>query len=259
MNAWMRINDGFELSRLRGAELRDLISIVAITTICLITGCGPSEQQKELADNERRAYCPDSFCSGDVPPQPSPSEAVIKLNGEWFVGPREYFSQGIGGASFEWWDHRLISRSIKRPQEMQALAEAGRGDEFSIKIFLRSNNFPPEPTGYKLIELAQSQGWIAQRKTLRPGLDAIDMKHVVGPSGQYIDQVTYYVATKLKGADGLPPVAACDTTHPEGMGGTGFMWRPGIWAGTRMNQKHCTDWPEIYIETVRVLQLLRKE
>ena len=85
------------------------------------------------------------------------------------------------------------------------------------------------------------------------------MKHVVGPTGQYIDHVTYYVALGLRGADGLPPVAICNHDHPDNGGGSGFMWRPGIWAGVRMNQRHCLDWPEIHIEVTRVLQLLKEE
>lgn len=84
------------------------------------------------------------------------------------------------------------------------------------------------------------------------------MKHVIGPSGYYIDHVTYYVATQLKGMDGLPPIASCSHDHPSNGGGTGFMWQPGIWMGTRMNQKHCADWPEIYQEITRVLALLKK-
>ena len=185
-------------------------------------------------------------------------EVPLKFGGQWFIGPKDYFSSGINGASFVWWDHKPLSSSTKRPPEAQALAVAGKGDDFSVEIFLRSTNIPPEPHGYKLIELAEAKGWIADRRVVRPGLDAVTMKHVIGPTGQYIDHVTYYIATGLKGIDHLPPVATCAHDHPAGSGGTGFIWQPGIWAGTRMNQKHCADWPEIYQETIRVLQQLRK-
>jgi hypothetical protein len=84
------------------------------------------------------------------------------------------------------------------------------------------------------------------------------MKHIIGPRGYTFGNETLYVATQLKGVDGLPPVAACDHSRADGGGGAGFMWQPGIWAGIRMNQKHCADWPEIYLEIIRVLQLLRR-
>ena len=84
------------------------------------------------------------------------------------------------------------------------------------------------------------------------------MRHAAGPRGHYIDHVSYYIATELAGPDGLPPVATCSHADPRNGGGTGFMWQPGIWAGTGMNQRHCLDWPEIYQEVIRVLQQLRK-
>ena len=225
----------------------------------LLVACGPSEKQKAQFAEEKRVHCLDHWCEGDVEPKHDTlKELALKLNGQWFIGPREYFSTGINGASFEWWDHKPSSASMKRSEEAQALAVAGKGYDFSIEIFLRSNNFPPEPHGYALIALAQANGWIASRNQVRPGLDVIQMRHVVGPDGYFIDHVTYYVATQLKGLDGMPPVATCAHARSDGSGGTGFMWQPGIWAGTRMNQKHCADWPEIYLETVRVLQLLRR-
>lgn len=144
------------------------------------------------------------------------------------------------------------------PAEVEKLARDGSGYDLSIVIFLGSTNFPPEPYGYKLIEVAEANGWIASRKMLRPELEAITMKHVIGPNGYYIDFATYYVATMLKGTDGLPPVAGCNHADPRNGGGTGFMWRSDIWAGVRMNQKHCADWPEIFQEVTRVLQLLKK-
>ncbi|SMF96020.1 hypothetical protein SAMN02949497_3399 [Methylomagnum ishizawai] len=204
-------------------------------------------------------YCQDHFCEGDILPKYNPIKQVaLKLNGRWLIGPKEYFSGSSNGASFEWWEHKPLISNARRPDEMQALVKAGKGYDFSIEIFFRSSNIPPEPRGYKLVELAQANDWIASRTQVRPGLEAIQMKHVIGPHGYSIDHVTYYVATYLNGIDGLPPVATCDNSRAEGTGGTGFMWQLGIWVGVRMNQKHCADWPEIYLEIIRVLQLLKK-
>jgi hypothetical protein len=93
---------------------------------------------------------------------------------------------------------------------------------------------------------------------LRPGLEQIRMKHVLGPRDLYIDDMTYYVATELTGTDGLPPVAQCNHDDPRNGGGTGFLWQDRIWAGIRMNQQHCADWPEIYQTLMSILALLRE-
>jgi len=71
--------------------------------------------------------------------------------------------------------------------------------------------------------MAEQQGWIAERRTVRPGLEALRMKHVVGPHGYRIDHVTYYIATEMRDWDGLPPVGTCDHSYPNGSGGTGFL------------------------------------
>jgi hypothetical protein len=227
----------------------------AVFCVLWLTACDPFEAQHAEQVEKTRIECLDKICPGDVEPKRDyAKDALLKLNGQWYLGPKEYFSGGHG-AVFYW--------PSKTPEtgrsDGQSYPERGQDfNEVAIEIFLRSNNIPSEPRGYKLIELAESKGWIADRRTLRRGLDAIKMKHVIGPRGQYIDHVTYYVATQLKGTDGLPPVATCGHVNPSDSGGAGFMWQPGIWAGTRMNQKHCADWPEIFQEITRVLQLLKK-
>lgn len=221
----------------------------------MLTGCEPSERQV-ARQAERRIACLDKVCEGDVSPKHDfATETTLKLNGTWFIGPKAYFSAGINGAAFYWPSRTPVTgRPDGRPfPEMRQ-----RFYDVAIEILLRSSVIPPHPRGYRLIALAEQNDWIARRRTLRAGLEQIEMKHVVGPRGYTIDHVTYYVATELKGPDGLPPVAACNHKLADGGGGSGFMWIDGIWAGIRMNQRHCADWPEIYQEATRVLQLLRK-
>lgn len=235
--------------------MRGLTLLIAVlASAFLLAGCDRDEKRRQW-EAQRAKECLDKICEGDIEPKRNmATEVALKLNGQWFIGPKEYFSGG-SGAVFYW--------PSKTPEtgrsDGQPYPEQGKPFyDVAIEIFLRSNTIPPEPRGYQLLEIAEAKGWIASRTTLRPGLDAITMKHVIGPRDHYIDHVTYYVATQLKGVDGLPPVATCSHAHPNDSGGTGFMWQPGIWAGTRMNQKHCADWPEVFQETTRVLQLLRK-
>lgn len=229
---------------------------VALLVLGLLTACEPSKEKKAQLAEEKRVACLDKICEGDVePPHDLIKEAALKLNGQWFIGPREYFNSVNSSAVFYW---PKKNSEMGLPDALPYLEQKQPYYDKAIEIFFRSNNFPQEPRGYHLIELAEKNNWIDSRKNIRSGLDAITMKHVIGPRGQYIDHVTYYVATQFKGLDGLPPVATCNHDHPANGGGTGFMWQPGIWLGTRMNQKHCADWPEIYQEITRVLTLLKK-
>ena len=217
----------------------------------------PSEKDRAMFAEEEQRRCLDNFCQGDVVPKSSKDEILLKINNQWFIGPREYFN-GFGAAHFIWWDHKPLGQKISYPSEIQKLAEDGKSDIFQIKIFFRSYAIPPEPRGFNLIKFAENNHFIASRKILKQGLEGITMKHVMLSNGYYFDHVTYYVATNLVDLNGFPPVATCSHAHSNDSGGTGFLWKPGIWVGVRMNQKHCADWPEIYQEIQRVLQLLKK-
>ncbi|MGE0098239.1 MAG: hypothetical protein AB7S86_07800 [Hydrogenophaga sp.] len=232
-----------------------LLAATLVGVSCsLLTACGPSEQKRAELAEKRRIECLDTFCEGDVEPlRDKVREVALKINGQWYVGPTEYFARRSGAVFY--WPGRQPAYS---PGDFPPGVKGRDFYDVAIEVFLRSNNIPPEPRGYKLIELAEANGWIADRRQIKPGLEAIRMKHVQGPDGYYIDHLTYYVATDLKGSDGLPPVAGCNHDQKSYGGGTGFMWQPGIWAGVRMNQRHCVDWPEIYSEVTRVLQLLRR-
>ena len=246
------------------AASNQLVSRFLLAGLCsmVLTACDPFEKQRAEQAEKTRIECLDKICTGDKPPPRPPGRVVFKLNGQWFTGPNEYGSPSLGAIAF-YWPSKAASGdpdAVEKASEVVFNSNGSVGNfyDVAIEIFLRTNTIPPEPRGYQLIELAEAKDWIASRTTLRPGLDAITMRHVIGPRGYYIDHVTYYVATQLKGVDGLPPVATCAHAYPDDSGGTGFMWQPGIWAGTRMNQKHCADWPEIFQETTRVLQLLKK-
>lgn len=222
-----------------------------LMAVLTLSACGPSGREISLSPAEA---CRDKLCEGDVvPTYDYGTHTALKLNGIWFVGPREYFSAGNNGAIFFWPSKTPMTGrgpGIRFPEQGQPFSEVG------IEILLRSDHIPPEPRGYKLIELAEKNDWILRRETLRRGLEVIQMKHVRGPDGYFIDYTSYYVATELRGPDGLPPVGGCNSAPNIGNGGGGFIWKDGIWAGIRMSPKHCRDWPEIFQEVVRVLSLL---
>jgi hypothetical protein len=222
---------------------------------CLAVACSRSDRPEVVVSDETKDECQYKICEGDkLPPYNSAKESLLKLDGRWFIGPKSYYSAAMNGATFLW--------PSRRPLGGEVTGESNASDvpptEEVIYLYLRSRAIPDGPRGYALVELAEKNHWIAGRTTLRPGLDQVLMKHELGPDDHYLDNVTYYVATDLRGPDGLPPVATCNHDDARNSGGTGFLWRDGIWAGSRMNQKLCADWPEIHEETMRVLSLLKE-
>ena len=211
----------------------------------------PSEKQRVMFAEEEQRRCLDKFCQGDIVPKSSKDEILLKINNQWFIGPRDYssmgrrgyFSMGRGGAVFFW-----------------SKKESDFGDgkyydfnKVAIEIFFRSYAIPPEPRGYARIEKFEKEGRVLERKTLRKGLDSLRIKGDDGNLSTY----TTYVATELKGFDGLPPVVACGPP-PINDASTGFFWHYGVYVDIRMHTQHCADWPEIYQEIQRVIQLLKK-
>lgn len=229
--------------------------LLAITLT--LSGCGPTQREKEKFAEEQRQHCRDHLCEGDVLPQyDHKKDALLKLGGVWLIGPEEYFSSGTNGASFFWPSKTPGGRGGDFPERPTVIA--GKKQEVVIEIFIRSYAYPTPPYSYQLVQMAEANKWIASRELIRPGLERIRYKHVHGPDGYYLDMggSADYIATELKGSDGFPPVARCSHYLDSGGGGTGFLWRYGLWVGVRMNQRHCIDWPEIYPEVVRVLDLL---
>lgn len=238
----------------RMGMLGEACKVIFMGVVALQAGCKPAEQVKSKWREKIQADCLDKVCPGEIEPEVGSGEAVLKINNEYFAAPREYV-KGASGLAFYW----PSKTPVAGPRDGGAFPEyGGKYDEVAISIFLRSNNIPPEPHGFSLVKMAEAKGWVESRKTLRPGLDSVKMRHVIGPGGYYLDRLTYYVATNINGFDGLPPVAGCNHDDPRNGGGGGFMWQSSIWVGISMNQRHCFDWPEIYQEAARVLNSLRK-
>lgn len=228
-----------------------------VGSVFCLAACGPSEQRKAELAEKKRIECLSKKCEGEVEPKHDPStEVALKLNGQWFIGPREYFSTGTRGASFEWWDHKPISSAMKRPPEAQSLAIEGKGYDFSVEVFLRTKTTTPlGPSRYQALLDAESQGRVISKRSSKTGLEVWHVRDQI----KGMPPAIWYVATGLKDTEGLPPVLGCDNQEPKFDRCTmAFMWRPGIAADVRFRAIHGPDWPEIYLEITRILQLLRK-
>jgi hypothetical protein len=236
--------------------------------LALLAACGPTEQQKAKQAEAKRIECMDKFCPGDIEPKHDPMKyEVLKLHGQWYIGPKEYFSTGINGAAFEWWEHKPLPRGERRPPQAQALAEAGKGYDLSIEIFLTGRQRWPKPElerpwehsnkENRWAELQQTKGLKMERLSLSPVLDVVRFRY---PDGKPYDY-TYYVATtrqRIRGSG--PPVLSCLVKvppQPDDFCTSGEFWQPDVYADFRFSAKHAQDWPAIHEEIVRVLSLAR--
>ena len=241
--------------------------VTALLVLLSLSACGPSDKQRAAGAEEQRVQCLDKLCYGDVIPKfDSTKDAIMKVNGQWYVGPKEYFSTGNPISGFEWWEHKPISRGIERPPEMQALAVAGEGYDFSIEIFLTGRQSWPTPnvakpweagTWTKEFNRIQAEGLRMQRKTVTPQLDVISFFYADGKAYD----TTYYVATQQKSIRGSePPIASCrtDILNPNARCFSNEFWQPDVFADFRFRAKHAPDWPAIHQEIIRVLNLAKK-
>ena len=229
------------------------IACVLLVVVTALVGCGPSEQQKARSAEEKRIDCLDKPCAGDkVPSLEQPLEqALMKLNGEYFIAPRAY-TKGLAGLAFYWPSRTPITG---RP-DRQPFPELGQEySDVAIEIFLSHHDGRPHglPRYERLLQ-AQREGRLISKEAIRPGLERwrTQEKDSSTPDLWYV--ATAYVETDPQGAvlscrDADPAYARCSS---------GFVWRPGISGNTRFRARHAVDWPEIYVEVQRVMRLLKK-
>jgi hypothetical protein len=215
-----------------------------------LVACGPSEEKRSVMAEQRRIDCLEKFCDGDVEPKRDvATEVALKLNGQWYVGPREYFSTGKNGGGFYWPSQHPMFKGGDYPE--------GRKDfpDKAIEVFLSTpkTNLPGKSLYQTLLEM-EAKGQVLEKATLRPGLQVWRTRE----HGRALE--TWYVASSLEGLSGDPPTIACREINLKlARCSTGFRWLPDVAASMRLSAIHAPDWPEIYLETQRVLKLLRRE
>ncbi|MBT0571385.1 hypothetical protein KIK84_13705 [Curvibacter sp. CHRR-16] len=240
--------------------------LVLIGLVCLsMSACGPSEKQKAANAERERIECLNTICQGDVQPERDyTKDELLKLNGQWFIGPQEYFTSGKNGGGFYWPSKTPSYRGGDYPE---------MGEDFyqkAIEIFLRGRARWPDPQavtpwinkGWEgRFEELQKKGYRIERQHLRPDLERVRFFDTQGKS--YRSE--FFIATNEKKPLGMHvPGIGCDapTGNPvidvdAGCTG-GFFWQPEIYVDFRLHAKHASDWPEIYQEIIRVLSLLKK-
>ena len=243
----------YRLGEFQAAGARAAMAICGTAcALLLATGCGPSEQEKAKWAEEKRIDCLDKICEGDKPPKLDrpQDDVVMKLNGEYFIAPRAYAS------SFSWlafyWPSKtpLTGRADRQPWPEQR----ERFYDVAIEIFLGhydGRNYGPER--YEFLRQAEREGRLLSKDSPRPGLEVWRIEEANNSNG-----AVWYVATSYVDTDPNGAVLRCGNEPGQDTCGAGFIWRPGISAGMRLKRRHAPDWPEIYQETRRILNLLKK-
>ena len=233
--------------------------IAVLASAFLLAGCDREEKRRQW-EAQRVKECLDKFCEGDIEPTRNmATEVALKLYGQWYIGPKVYFSTGKNGGGFYWPSrHPMFAGGV--------YLESGQDfPDKAIDVFLTGRQRWPDPKAPTpwagrvwegRFEKLREQGLRMERTTWSPSLEIVRFYH---PDGKQYRRA-YYIATqqrRLRG-DG-PPIASCDSgTHPDyGCTGGTFM-SDDIFADFRFNARHAQDWPEIYQEITRVLQQLRK-
>jgi hypothetical protein len=237
-----------------------LVALCALPT-ALVVGCKPADNHAPTTARVAESTCLDSPCPGEEWPKHHPlKERVTKVNGQWFVGPAEYGVISNQAAFF--WPSKTPARGAAAEKSAPEFIPSGPGRlsnfyEVGIEVFWRSRSLlPPKqgPLGLELLRQAEADGRLISKTTPRVGLEVWRIRE---PG--FTRKEVWYVATGLKGTDGLPPVLVCtESLAPHDRCTTGFTWLPGVAVDMRFHARHGPDWPEIYQETIRVLQLLRK-
>lgn len=231
--------------------MRRVNNVMMIAAVVFLVACGPTDKERVQAVEDARIACLDKLCAGDKPPTPQPGTSAIKLNGQWYFSPIEY-TMGFAGLAFYWPSKTPATGRADR----QSYPE--RGQDFydvAIEIFLRSHDGIMHGSNrYSNLLEAEKDGRFISKSKPRPGLEIWRIRETDSRNSG-----VWYVATEHVNSDPNGAVLHCEENDPKfDRCTTAFIWRPGIAADMRLRTKHGPDWPQIYQETTRVLQLLKK-
>ena len=200
--------------------------------------------------------CPRTPCEARSSAARLPSDMVLMDLGERkFAGPRRYFGAPSKVASFIWWHHRPIAADDPTDPELRSLLASGQSGQVKIILWLSLEDKTPEKNHYLEIERAIAEGGIQFDRRIRNGLRVVQLK---GPGKTGLGVPDYYIATDFVGVNGLPPVVACYPAAGNNLASAKFYSKNRIWVVVTMARKNCADWPEIYIESNRIVELLEE-
>ncbi|RYD50507.1 MAG: hypothetical protein EOP52_14000 [Sphingobacteriales bacterium] len=220
----------------------------------LVAACDRRTPQQALEEEARRLEaCKDEPWCGNVtaPTYDAKTQARLKRDDRWFLAPIDY--QYNTRLAFYWPSKRPIAVNRKESD----------AQDWMVFLLPRSHDIPPEPRGYGHIQEAEKTGRLLERVALRPGLDRVRYIRATATAASSSDRspVTVYIATEKRTPDGRSPVLACALTQDPSQagGGAGFVWKERIYVEILIRAGNvCEEWPEIYDEIERVLNLTKE-
>ena len=215
------------------------------------SACDPFKENRAIQAEQTRIACLDKPCYGDdVPKVYDLNNEVLKLNGQWYVAPKKYVKD-LAGVAFYW----PSKTPVTGLPDGKLYPEKGQDYyDVAIEIFLTTK--PTTYVGksmYQALLDEERQGNLIEKRNLTPGLDAWRIKSLGS-------EETWFIATHLTDPSGDPPTISCRSVGTDNSRCSGgFIWiKPDVGASLRFRATHGPDWPEIYLETVRVLALIKK-
>lgn len=232
------------------ANFFSMSSLLLLAT--MLMGCKPSPEQQARVEEQKREHVLNTIQENEVLPKIDPTkETVLKRGGKYFIAPKEYFGQW-SMSGFYWPSKTPMYVSHENYPE-RAAAKAGKIDAVEIAFQIEAKK--PNLDIAALIAQQLSDGRIKTEK-IRPGLERAEI--ALDPA-QPNRTEQFYIATALRTPNGSgPPATACYPREGGGSASTSFEWKPGFTVSTRMAATHCKDWPEIYTEIIRVLNLVKE-
>jgi len=88
------INKSQQNQKMKLQTISIFVSLLLATI--LLVACEPNEKQRAAAVEAKRIECLDKICTGDIVPKHDyTKDAILKLNGQWFIGPEEFFPAAV--------------------------------------------------------------------------------------------------------------------------------------------------------------------
>lgn len=236
---------------------------LAIFATCLIlVGCWPNKEERQARAAEiQRLHCLDNQCDGDVVPKRDRlTQELLKINGQWYLGPKEYFTFDRN-VVFYWPSKHPGFKGGSYSQDKQDFYEK------AIEIFLTGRHRWPEPNAAEpwkresKLEVRwrelQARGYRLERSKPNVELEVVRLFDAQGKPHNR----TYFIATQqISHLSDRKPTISCETdTQPkEASCSGGDFWESDIYADYRFSAKHANDWPAINQEITRIRSLLKK-
>lgn len=184
------------------------------------------------------------------------------LEDRLYAVPRKYLlSKSVG---FRWPSREPVatqpSSDSNRKSAQSGHLAAQVIDQVEIYSFEPYPTLPAseDPRGVNVVQEAERTGNIIERPLVRSGLERLRIRrtHTAASAVPTAYEVIYYVPTEVKGPTGELPALQCTEGREQSRVGSLFQWKNNLWLVLEMRAKYCSDWPDIFVEAMRVLDEL---